>query len=122
MDEGEWTRADYDYFIEKEIKDGNDWVYGEDAIRQLDMDKELMEVCLKDLNKAKEKYEKAITEGNVTTKIIEDLELKDDVAYHQATDFWGTIIMAQEFLTEEELKPYWITWREYFNEEINNDY
>lgn len=117
MCEEEHTRADYDHFIENEIKDGCEWEDADDAIRQLDMDKELMEVCLKDLSKAKEKYEKAITEGNVTTKLINDLELKDDVAYHQATDFWGTIMLAQEFLTEEELKPYWKVWRKYYKEE-----
>lgn len=116
MCDEEWTRADYYHFIENEIKDGCEWENADDAIRQLDMDKELMEVCLKDLNKAKEKYEKAITEGNVTTKLINDLELADDVAYHQATDFWGTIMLAQDFLTEEELKPYWIVWCKYYEE------
>lgn len=116
--EEEHTRADYDYFIENEIKDGwGEGVDEEKAIDILNMDKELMEVCLKDLAKAKEKYEKAITEGNVTTKLINDLELKDDVAYHQATDFWGTIMLAQEFLTEEELKPYWKVWRKCYEEE-----
>lgn len=113
MCEEEWTRADYDHFIENEIKDGCEWEDDEDAIRQLDMDKELMEVCLKDLTKAKEKYEKAIEEQKDLNKVIENLELADDVAYHQATDFYGTIMLAQDFLNEEELKPYWITWRKY---------
>ena len=51
MCEEEHTRADYDHFIENEIKDGCEWEDADDAIEHLDMDKELMEVCLKDLAK-----------------------------------------------------------------------
>lgn len=112
----EWTKADYDQLIEREIRDGVDWEDANNAIEHLNMDKNLMEVCLKDLAKAKEKYEEAIEEQKDLNKVIENLELADDVAYHQATDFYGTIMLAQDFLNEEELKPYWIVWRKYYEE------